>query len=83
MGAFHAETVSRRLPQARLVAVVDPAPGAAEGLAGKLGAPHAGTDPAQLWDDPAVDAVVIAAPARRHADLVVAAARAGRHVFCE
>ena len=82
MGAFHAETLARRLPQARLAAVVDPVPGAAERLAGALGA-QAYTDVAQAWDDPAVHAVVIAAPARSHADLVVAAAAAGRHVFCE
>ena len=83
MGAFHAETLARRLPQARLAAVADPAPGAAERLAGALGADRAYTDVARLWDDPAVDAVVIAAPARSHADLVVAAAAAGRHAFCE
>ncbi|MCW2675539.1 MAG: oxidoreductase domain protein [Modestobacter sp.] len=82
MGSFHAETLSRRLPQV-LVAVADPARDAAERLAEALGAPRAYTDPAQLWDDPAVDAVVIAAPARAHADLVVAAAFAGEHVFCE
>jgi myo-inositol 2-dehydrogenase/D-chiro-inositol 1-dehydrogenase len=83
MGAFHAETVARRLPGARLVAVADPAPGAADRLTGALGGGRAYTDVAQLWDDPAVDAVVIAAPARSHADLVVAASAAGKHVFCE
>jgi myo-inositol 2-dehydrogenase/D-chiro-inositol 1-dehydrogenase len=83
MGALHAETLARRLPGARLAAVADAAPGAAERLAGVLGADRAYTDAAQLWDDPAVEAVVIAAPARSHADLVVAAAEAGRHVFCE
>ena len=83
MGAFHAETLALRLPHARLAAVADPAPGAADRLAGALGADRAYTDVAQLWEDPAVDAVVIAAPARSHADLVVAAAAAGRHVFCE
>jgi myo-inositol 2-dehydrogenase/D-chiro-inositol 1-dehydrogenase len=82
MGALHAETLARRLPGARLVAIADPAPGAAERLAGPLGA-RACTDVAQLWDDAEVDAVVIAAPARAHADLVVAAAFAGKHVFCE
>jgi myo-inositol 2-dehydrogenase/D-chiro-inositol 1-dehydrogenase len=81
-GSFHAETLSRRLPQV-LVAVADPAQDAAERLAEALGAPRAYPDPAQLWDDPAVDAVVIAAPARAHADLVIAAAFAGEHVFCE
>lgn len=83
MGSFHGETVSRRLPDARLVAVADPAPGAADALAAALDADRAYTDAAQVWSDPAVDAVVIAAPARFHADLVVAAAEAGKHVFCE
>ncbi|RBY83612.1 dehydrogenase [Geodermatophilus sp. TF02-6] len=83
MGAFHAQTLALRLPHARLAAVVDPAPGAAERLVGALGTGRAYTDVAQAWDDPAVQAVVIAAPARSHADLVVAAAAAGRHVFCE
>ncbi|MGY1784410.1 Gfo/Idh/MocA family oxidoreductase [Geodermatophilus sp. SYSU D00698] len=83
MGAFHAQTLARRLPSARLVAVADPAQGAAEYLTGVLGAGRAYTDAAQVWDDPDVDAVVVAAPARAHADLVVAAAAAGRHVFCE
>ena len=82
MGAFHAETLALRLPHARLVAVVDPAPGAAERLTGALGG-RAYTDVAQAWEDPEVDAVVIATPARFHADLVVAAAAAGKAVFCE
>ncbi len=77
MGRFHAETVSRRLPGTRLVAVADP-------VGGKdLGADRHYTDAAEVWDDSEVDAVVIAAPARLHADLVVAAATAGRSVFCE
>jgi myo-inositol 2-dehydrogenase / D-chiro-inositol 1-dehydrogenase len=37
MGAFHAETLARRLPGARLVAVADPALGAARRLAAGLG----------------------------------------------
>jgi len=83
MGSFHGETLSRRLPDARLVAVADPAPGAAEKLAGTLDADRAYTDTARLWTDPDVDAVVIASPARFHADLVVAAAQAGKGIFCE
>ena len=83
MGSFHGETLARRIPGARLVAVADPAPGAAERLAAALGAERASTDPAEVLADPAVEAVVIAAPARFHADLVVAAAAAGKAVFCE
>jgi myo-inositol 2-dehydrogenase/D-chiro-inositol 1-dehydrogenase len=83
MGSYHGATLARRLPGARLAAVADPAPGAAERLAAGLGAASAYADPAQAFVDPAVDAVVIAAPARFHADLIVAAAQAGKAVFCE
>jgi myo-inositol 2-dehydrogenase/D-chiro-inositol 1-dehydrogenase len=83
MGAFHGASLARRIPGARLAAVADPAPRAAERLAAELGAPAAYTDPAEAFADPEVDAVVIAAPARFHADLVVAAAAAGKAVFCE
>jgi len=83
MGAFHGETLARRLPGVRLAAVADPAPGVAERLAGALGADRAYADPAEAFADPAVGAVVIAAPARFHAGLVVAAAEAGKGVFCE
>jgi myo-inositol 2-dehydrogenase/D-chiro-inositol 1-dehydrogenase len=83
MGAYHGATLAQRLPGARLAAVADPAPDAAEKLAAALGAGSAYTDPGQALADPAVEAVVIAAPARFHADLIVAAAGAGKAVFCE
>jgi len=83
MGSFHGATVSRRIPGAELAVVADPAPGSAERLAAELGAPRAYRNPADVFADREVDAVVIAAPARFHADLVVAAAGAGKGVFCE
>src|SRR6195952_343635 len=84
MGSFHGGTLSRRLPGVRLVAVADPAPGAAERLAEAAGGgARAVTDRDEVFAAPEVDAVVIAAPARFHADLVVAAAAAGKAVFCE
>src|SRR5690242_2717117 len=83
MGAFHGESLARRIPGARLAAVADPAPGAAQRLAAELGADAAYADAAEAFASPEVDAVVIAAPARFHADLVVAAAAAGKGVFCE
>jgi myo-inositol 2-dehydrogenase/D-chiro-inositol 1-dehydrogenase len=36
-----------------------------------------------LLADPAIAAVVLATPAPTHADLVVAAARAGKAIYCE
>ena len=40
-------------------------------------------DLAALLADPAVDAVVLATPHSQHARQVIAAAQAGKHVFCE
>lgn len=82
IGTSHATLLTRRVPGANLVAVADPRPGAAETLAGRLGCRAAG-DPAALIADPEVEAVVITASSHAHADLVVAAAAAGKAVFCE
>ncbi|WP_337024854.1 MULTISPECIES: Gfo/Idh/MocA family oxidoreductase, partial [unclassified Pantoea] len=83
MGSFHGQTVAQLIPGAVLAAVADPVPGAAEKLAATLGAEKSFTDPQAMLDDSTIDAVVIASPARTHAELVVAAARAGKGVFCE
>lgn len=84
MGAFHAETIANRLPQAKLYAVADPLSGAAEKLIRQLNVnAKTYTDPTELIQDPSVDAVVIASPARTHASNVLAAISKGKAVFCE
>ena len=42
-----------------------------------------GDDYAAMLADPAIDAVVLATPHTRHGAEIVAAAQAGKHVFCE
>lgn len=81
IGTSHAAIAAHHVPGARLVAVADPVEIAATRLAGDLGADA--VDAATLLARPDVDAVLVTAPARHHADLVVAAATAGKHVFCE
>ncbi|MEN5017332.1 Gfo/Idh/MocA family oxidoreductase [Erwinia sp. Eh17-17] len=83
MGSFHATSLAQKVPGALLAAVADPVPGAAQRLAEKLGAGKFYSEPQAMLDDADIDAVLIATPARTHAELVVAAARAGKHVFCE
>ncbi|NGO10736.1 Gfo/Idh/MocA family oxidoreductase [Streptomyces sp. HC44] len=83
MGSFHAETLAHRLPGVRLAAIADPAPGAAQSLGERLGCTTTYTDIGELLADPRIDAVVIVTPARTHADLVQAAAKAGKAVYCE
>lgn len=52
-------------------------------LADKHGIPMVSTSAAEVIHNPGVDLVMIATPHDTHADLVVAALEAGKHVFCE
>jgi myo-inositol 2-dehydrogenase/D-chiro-inositol 1-dehydrogenase len=79
IGRYHAESLAHRIPDATLVAVADPNHEAAQ----SIGAPRAYADPQELIDDADVEVVAISSPAATHTDLVVAAAQAGKHVFCE
>ena len=72
------------LPGARLAAVSDIQVERSRELCGRLSdSPRPFQDYRDLLADPAVDAVVICLPTHLHAEATVAAARAGKHVFCE
>ena len=77
---MHAENLVRR-SDAKLLYVVDTKPEAARALAEPLGAKPADADKA--FSDPEIDAVLIASSTGSHADLSIAAARAGKAIFCE
>jgi len=70
-------------PNSRLAGVVSRTAAKAEEFAGRHGAAAAYDDYRALLDDPSVDAVYIATPNALHADQVVAAAEAGKHVLCD
>jgi myo-inositol 2-dehydrogenase/D-chiro-inositol 1-dehydrogenase len=80
IGAIHAGNIARH-KQARLAHIVDVSAAAAEALAKETGA-LVSTQQAALAD-PKVDAVVIASSTDTHADLIEAAAKAGKAIFCE
>jgi myo-inositol 2-dehydrogenase/D-chiro-inositol 1-dehydrogenase len=82
IGTHHATTLARRLPEAELVAVADPFEASAKRLGEALGAEWL-TDSQALIDDPRIEAVAITCASTAHADLVVAAAQAGKAVFVE
>jgi myo-inositol 2-dehydrogenase/D-chiro-inositol 1-dehydrogenase len=83
IGAHHAANLARRVPGARLVALADPLPGIAERTAAAVGCSTWTRDVDALLSNPAVQAVVIASPARCHPEAIIAAAQAGKAVFCE
>jgi 1,5-anhydro-D-fructose reductase (1,5-anhydro-D-mannitol-forming) len=70
-------------PGGELYGVVSRDEGRAEAFAKRHGAARALTSFGELLADPATDAVYIATPNALHADAVVTAARAGKHVMCD
>lgn len=77
IGRMHADLLARQVPGATLVAVHD----ADRAAAASVGARVCALD--ELLADPAVDAVAICSSTETHADLIVAAAKAGKAIFCE
>jgi len=70
-------------PECDLVAGVSRDQGRAEAFAQQFGARFAYTDYNELLANPDVDAVFIATPNAFHPEQVIAAAAAGKHVFCD
>ena len=67
----------------RLVGVVSRDQGRAKSFAKKFGAEHAYTSYEALLRNPEVTVVAIHTPNSMHAEQAIAAARAGKHVFCD
>jgi myo-inositol 2-dehydrogenase / D-chiro-inositol 1-dehydrogenase len=82
IGRMHAELLARQVPGAELAMVHDAFPATADAVGAELGVPAAATVE-ELLHSPDVDAVAICASTDTHADLLVAAARAGKPAFCE
>jgi myo-inositol 2-dehydrogenase/D-chiro-inositol 1-dehydrogenase len=82
IGRMHAELLARRVPGAALTWVHDAHEDSAREVADTLRVSAAsGID--ELLGAPDVDAVAICTSTDTHADLIVAAAEAGKAIFCE
>jgi myo-inositol 2-dehydrogenase/D-chiro-inositol 1-dehydrogenase len=83
IGRVHADTAAFRLPEAEIVCIADENREAAEAVAARCGIEKVATSADEVIADPRVDAVLICTPTGTHADLIVQAAAAGKHIFCE
>lgn len=83
IGKIHAETLATRIPGTQVAAVADVNLQAARDLAAHLGIPTATDDYKVILSNPAIDAVAICSSTDTHARLIVEAAEAGKHIFCE
>lgn len=83
IGQTHAINLCHRIPNAALVCVSDVFESAAIRCARNFNVPMACTDPLDLINNPAVHAVIVCSPTDTHAEIIRAAAAAGKHIFCE
>jgi myo-inositol 2-dehydrogenase/D-chiro-inositol 1-dehydrogenase len=83
IGRVHAENLAYRIPQAQVVAVADTFQAAAQKCAADFHIPIIASDPQTIFEDQQIDAVIICSNTATHAQFIMAAAAAGKHIFCE
>ncbi|MEJ7668152.1 MAG: Gfo/Idh/MocA family oxidoreductase [Casimicrobiaceae bacterium] len=83
LGRRHAENLARRVPDADLVAACSPSASELTWANEQFGVPHLFREYADLLAHPGVDAVFLVTPTTLHAEQIIAALKAGKHVFCE
>jgi myo-inositol 2-dehydrogenase / D-chiro-inositol 1-dehydrogenase len=80
---IHAETLSHRISDAKVLAVADIIPDAAKKLAEDFQIPGVFDNHRPIIDDKRIDAVIICSSTDTHAQMISEASRAGKHIFCE
>lgn len=83
IGRVHAENLAYRIPEVTLCAVADVFVDSANKLAADYQIPVATVNPQELFDNPDIEAIVICSSTDTHAQFISAAAKAGKHIFCE
>lgn len=83
IGKVHAYNLASKVPGAKLAAVTSGHRKNAEELAAALDIPAVYDSYTELLADPEVEAVFICSSTDTHSEISLAAARAGKHIFCE
>lgn len=83
MGSVYGSYIAEQVPDARLVAVADSRPEATQSFADRYSGVKTYADYHDLLNDNALDAVIVVTPTSTHREVVIAAAEAGKAIFCE
>lgn len=83
IGKVHAENLALRIQETNVVAIADVVLPAAQETAARLNIPVATADYRDILNSPQVEAVVICSATDTHTQIIVEAAQAGKHIFCE
>lgn len=82
-GMIHARSYAGGVADAELIAMCDPFDASLEAACGEIPVKYRYTDYREALANPEIDAVIVVTPTQFHHDVVIAAAKAGKHVFCE
>jgi myo-inositol 2-dehydrogenase/D-chiro-inositol 1-dehydrogenase len=83
IGKVHISTLVQSVPQASVIAIADVNLESANELAQRFGIQNVSTNYKDIINNPEVEAVVICSPTDTHAQYIIEAAQAGKHIFCE
>lgn len=83
MGQVYAYHTARQIDGAALIAVADPRIETTGYFASQVSGVQVYADYHDLLLNPAVEGVIVASPTSTHRDVVIAAAEAGKAIFCE
>ena len=83
IGRVHANTLTTRIPAAKVLAIADIFADSARSAAADYGIPDHTSDPAELINSGDIDAIVICSSTDTHCHFIIEAAQAGKQIFCE
>ena len=84
IGRLHGTNIQTRINDAEVEILADPFLNEEmRAWAESIGIPRCTNDPEDVFHDAEVDAVMICSSTNTHADFIIKAAEAGKHIFCE
>lgn len=83
IGKVHSQSIINQIPEVRVKTISDIHFDSAKEWAEKMGIPNATKDYKEILDDSEIDAVLICSSTDTHAQIIIEAAEAGKHIFCE
>lgn len=83
IGQIHSRNLKFQIPGVSLAAVADVMIEPAQKFAADLGIPVCESDYRRLLENKDIEAVVICSSTDTHAQIIIEAAQAGKHIFCE
>lgn len=83
IGRLHIEHLAQSIPEVELIAICSLDAVGIESLTKQFNIPKTTIDYTALLADPRIDAVLVASSTDTHVEISQAAAKAGKHVFCE